>query len=385
MRRRTVLWLTALGVAGLGLAWVLRPAPVPVETAQVTRGPLRETLDEQGETQVRDRYVVAMPAAGALERVDLRAGDSVRAGAIVAWVGAAPLDPRTSGEASARLARARDAERVARAQVTAARAALEQAGRDRARAESLAVAELIAPEGRERAELALVARRQELEVADFRAQVAAHEREEAEAMLTGARTAPRGARVPLHAPVTGQVLRVLEASARVLPAGAPILELGDPARLEVRADYLSTDATRLAPGDSAWIEAWGGGAPLPARVRRVEPSGFTKISALGVEEQRVPVILDLDRGAAALGDRFRVEVRVIVWSAPAVLQVPVSALFRQDSTWCLYVVRDGRARRRTVEVGHRGAAAVEVLGGLTAGEEVIRYPGDQVADGTRVE
>lgn len=378
--RRVMQWAGGVGVIA-ALGWLfLRPETIEIETTVVRPGTLLATLDDEGETRVRDRYVVAAPVSGALARISLKAGDSVTAGQVVASLSPAPLDPRASEQAAARLDAAMDACRVAEAQVTAARAALAQARRSLLRADSLAISGLIAPEEREQAQLAVTSREQDLVVAEARSDAAEHD-------VTVARAAYRGASGPprvVHAPVGGRVLRVVEESERVVPVGAPLLEVGNPERIEIVADYLSSDAVRIAPGDTALILGWGDTVALRARVRLVEPSGFTKVSALGVEEQRVNVIADFLDPPGRLGDRYRVDVRVIVARADGVLLVPVAALFRENDEWRVFVVRDGRARQRSVTLGLRGTTEAEVTSGLAEGDVVVRFPGDRVEDGTRV-
>ncbi len=256
---------------------------------------------------------------------------------------------------------------------------MEQAQRARARAQELGAKGLLAPEERERAELDASSRQRELESADFQAQAAAHDVEIARAALLGDGSRP----VVLRSPVQGQVLRIPEVSERVAAAGTPLLEIGDASRLEVVADLISSDAVRVREGDPMRIEGWGGGA-LNGRVRRVEPSGFTKVSALGVEEQRVNVVGDFSDPPAGLGDRFRVELRIAVWENPSVLQVPGSAVFRVGDGWAVYLIAGDRARRRSVELGHRTPFEVEVLRGIDEGMIVIRDPSDRVTDGARV-
>ena len=368
------------------LVWRLRPTPLDVDTATVSVGPLRETIDQEGQTRVRDRYVVAAPVSGRLARVLFRAGDTVRQGETVAWLEPAPLDTRSRSEATARLGAAEDAREAANAAVRAAAAALDQAERALARAESLATQGHLAPAAREDAQLLATTRRRELEAATSRAQTAAHEVETARAALLAAspaRASP-GTRSAVRAPQSGRILRLLEESERVLPAGTPILELGDPGKLEIVSDLLSTDAVKVRAGDTMLVEDWGGDRPLRARVRLVEPSGFTKVSALGVEEQRVNVVADLVDSPGALGDRFRVEARVVLWGSDRALKVPVSALIRQGEAWAVFVVEGGRARSRPVTLGHRGSFEVEVASGLREGEEMIAYPSDLIRDGVRV-
>lgn len=373
----------ALGAAAVlvaaGAFALLRPVPMPVATVRAARGPMQVTVDEEGETRVRDRYVVAAPVAGRVARITLREGAAVVPGTTVARVFPAPLDPRGREQAAARVEAAGDAQRAADAAVAQARAALEQARRGSERAQRLAAQNLIAPEERERAELQETTRARELESADFRAQAAAHGVEEARAALVAGQSA-----VPLHAPVRGRVLRVPERSERVVPAGTPLVELGDPSKLEVVADLLSADAVNVKPGAVVLIEGWGGGAALRGRLRVVEPSGFTKVSALGVEEQRVNVIVDFVDPPGALGDRYRVEVKIIVWEGANVLRLPASALFRRGEGWSVFVVERGLARQRDVAVGHRNPFEAEIVQGLAEGDPVIRHPSDRVADGARV-
>lgn len=377
--KRVGLGVGAIVVAAGAFA-LLKPAPLSVETARAVRGPMRVTVDEEGETRVRDRYVVAAPVAGRVARITLNEGDSVAQGAEVARLFPAPLDARAREQGAARVAEAEDAHRAADAAVAQARAALEQARRTRTRAERLAAQNLIAPEERERAELEETTRARELESADFRAQAAAHDVEVARAALLGS----GGAATPLRSPACGRVLRISERSERVVPAGAPIVEIGDCAKLEVVADLLSSDAVKVKPGDPMLIEGWGGGRTLHGRLRVVESSGFTKVSALGVEEQRVNVIGDFVEPPDSLGDRYHVEVRIVIWEAKNVLTVPASALFRHGDGWSVFVVEQGRARQRDVQVGHRTSFEAEIAEGLAEGSVVIRNPSDRIAEGIRV-
>jgi HlyD family secretion protein len=365
-----------LSVAGVIV--LLRSGPVPIETARAARGPLQVTVDEEGQTRVRDRYVVAAPVPGRVARITLREGDTVAATTVVARMFPAALDARAREEAEARVRQAEDAQRAAAAAVAQARAALNQAVRTRSRAEDLAAKNLIAPEERERVELEEATRGSELESADFRAQAAAHDVEMARAVLR-----PGGPAILLRAPLRGRVLRVLEPSERVVSAGAPLVEIGDPARLEIVADLLSSDAVQVRSGDLVLIEGWGGGT-LRGRLRVVEPSGFTKVSALGVEEQRVNVIVDFADRTVPLGDRYRVEVRIVVWDGAKVLKLPGSALFRNGEGWSVFVVEGGRARRRDVTIGHHNPFETEIVTGMREGEVVIRHPTDRISDGVRV-
>lgn len=379
--RRRVLWIS-LGAVGVAVvAYGLRPTPVPVDVAPVARGPIVVTVDGEGRTRVRDRYVVVAPVAGRVSRIALEEGTSVARGAVVAELSAAPLDPRGREEAAARLRAAEDARRASAAAVTEAQAALAQARRNRARAESLFSMNALSVDQREQAALAETTAVQRLEAADFRGQAAAHDVEQARAAVSGAGASGR---LPLRSPVAGRVLRIPERSERVVAAGTPLLELGDPTRLEVVTDLLSEDAVKVRPGDRLIVDDWGGDRPLEAHVRLVEPAGFTKVSALGVEEQRVNVIAQLDRTPPQLGDGYRVEARVVVWEGPAVLKVPSNALFQDGDHWAVFLVRDGRARRQQVGVGHRNALEAEITDGLAQGDQVVRHPTDKLADGARV-
>lgn len=382
--QRVVKRLSLGALAALALAGtiaLLRPVPVAVETARATRGPMRETVDEQGQTRVRDRYLVTAPVAGRVARIALREGDRVTPGMVVAQVFPAPLDARAREQGAARVAAAEDARRAADAAAVEARAALEQARRTRQRTEQLAARNLIAAEERERAELDETTRARELESAEFRAQAAAHDVELARAaLLAGAGTV-----LPLRAPGCGQVLRIPERSERVVAAGTPLVELGDCASLEIVADLLSSDAVKVKAGDAMLIAGWGGDTTLRGRLRLVEPSGFTKVSALGVEEQRVNVIGDFLEPPGPLGDHFRVEVRIVIWEGRDVLQIPASAVFRHGDGWSVFVVDQGRARRRDVQVGHHTPFATEIVQGLAEGDAVIRNPSDRIADGVRVQ
>lgn len=377
---------SVLAVVGLVLlvAYALRPGALTVDTGRVTSGPLMTTVDAEGQTRVRDRYTVSAPVAGRLLRPTLKAGDRVTAGMMVASLEPAPLDSRALEQARTRIRAAEDAERVAAAGLVAARAALVQATRLRQRAESLAAKGLVAPEERERQELAELTSAREVEAADFRTQAAGHDVENARAALIASTGSGSGAPLAVRTPVSGQVLRLIEESERVVTAGAPIMEVGNPASIEIVADLLSADAVQVTPGDTILVEAWGGSTPLKARLRTVEPSGFTKVSALGVEEQRVNILADLLDNSERLGDRYRVEVRIVVWQGEKVLRVPVSALIRDAGGWAVYRVVKGRARLAPVEVGHRSNADAEVLRGLTEGEVVILHPSDRVAEGVRV-
>lgn len=391
--RRLATAAIVLVVAAL-LIWAFLPAPVPVEIASVSGGPLEVTLDEEGETRVRDRFIVSAPVAGRVLRLELEPGDPVRANRtlLATFQPAAPalLDARTRAELTARV-QATDAA-LERARAVAEQAAAERAQSERnlRRARELAQSGL-SPAGEfELAETAAQTRREAFEAAEAMVRSAEAERRAVRAQLqTG--SGRGGPAIELRSPIDGVVLRRIRESEAVVPQGEPLVEVGDIGRLEIVADYLSADAVRIRPGQRVHVERWGGGATLPGRVQRVEPSGFTKISALGVEEQRVNVIIDLDAPAGAptspgaqLGDRYRVEVRVVLSSSDRVLRVPVSALVRQGERWSVFAVEGGRAVTRPVEIGARNETFAEVRSGLADGAAVIAFPGEKVIDGVAV-
>jgi HlyD family secretion protein len=395
LRRQLVGLVAVLALATL-LWWALSPPAVPVQMDAVSRGPLQVTVDEEGETRVRERFVVAAPATGRLLRIRLEEGDAIASGDVLAQIVPAPLDPRDRAAAEARLGAAEDAKRGAAARDSLAAAALAQAERDLARTEQLRAAGARSDEQLERMRLERTRALREREAARFAVAAADHEAEAARAALMAARAsrgdpaspddpcASPGTCIDVHAPISGHVLRIREESERVVLSGAPLLELGDPRAIEIVVDVLSADAVRIRPGAELWVEDWGGARPLRATVRRVEPSGFTKISALGVEEQRVNVVGDFVDPPDGLGDGYRIEARIVVWQAEDVLRVPTSALFRHGEGWAVFVVDGAVARRREVEVGERGPFAAEVKAGLEAGERVVLHPSDRLRDGVRV-
>jgi HlyD family secretion protein len=382
----------ALTVAlAAALLLLLRPQPLDVDTAQVVRAPLDQTVVDDGRARVRERYTVSAPVAGTLARIDLNEGDVVEPGMIVARLLPIPsplLDPRARQVAEQRLASSIDAQKQADASVTRATAALEQAQREHTRVEALAKEGTLAPAVLEQAEADARMREAELASARFSEKVALHEIEQARAAVE--RFSPGGRssdEFNVTSPVHGEVLHVLHKSEGVVEAGRTLLEVGDPQALELVVDVLSQDAVSVRSGMPARLLHWGGEPPLAARVRRVEPSAFTKTSALGVDEQRVNVVLDPEGQRDAwrsIGDGFAAEVEITVWSKPDVVQAPTSALFRQGNGWAVFVVSGGRAVVRAVQAGHRGALQTEIVSGLVPGETVIVHPGASVHEGARV-
>ncbi len=392
-RRRR--WLPITGVVLLVTLIVigLWPRPLPVEQAVAARGPLLVTVDEEGQTRVRNRYVIASPAGGHLRRIEWKAGAVVEAGVTVLGVletgGADLLDARSLAQAQARVRGAENAREQASARHALAIATLDQARTELKRAQTLSEQNIIS---HQELELALTNERiaaQEERATGFGLKVADYELEQAQAVLV--RSEPSDGKesesMKIFSPVNGRVLRVMQESARTVPAGTPLLEVGDPTDLEVRIEVLSRDGVAITPGARVLLEQWGGEKPLDARVRLVEPSAFTKISALGVEEQRVYVIADFVDPVAVrptLGDGYRVEARIVRWSADNVLRVPAGALFQREGAWQTFVIEGSHAKLRGVTTGQSNGIETEITGGLAEGERVIIYPGDRVADGSRV-
>ena len=393
LRPRSIIFVVAVLVAlALALAWLFRPPAVAVEVARVTRGALEVAIEDEGQTRIHPRYVVAAPVGGRLSQLELDPGDRVEAGTVVAKLAPTPLDPRDRQQAEGRLSSARAGVREAEAYVAEVETALTQARSTLRRSRALFDAGQLAAEELDRATTEEKRLTRVLEGARQRAVAARFEVATARGALLDADS---GATIAVRAPTTGTVLRLYEDSERVVPAGAPLLEIGDPADLELVVEILSTDAVAIPPGAAMSVEI-GGGRRLAGRVREVEPAGFTKTSPLGVEEQRVRVVGELEPGSrnfggvgaigvrSEIGDRFRIRARIVLWRGEDVLQAPSGAVFRAGEGWGAYRVEGGRARLTLLELGHRGAEAVEVLSGIEAGDEVVLYPGAWVRDGSRV-
>jgi len=387
----------SLGVVLLGaFAWSMRPKSLVVEAGQVARGPLRVTIDGEGKTRVRDRFVVSAPLGGVLQRITLRPGDPVAEGAPVARIKSvepALLDVRARAQASSQVKAAQAALERATSAIQSAEVAVESAANDAER-ERILVAKGAGARARlDAAELLLKARNRELDASKFARETARFQLETERAMLGEGGGGGGSREVAVHAPIAGVVLRVLKESSEVVPAGTPLLEIGNLSTLEVVVDLVTTQAVEVRPGVPVVLAHWGGSAPLEGRVQRIEPSAFTKISALGVEEQRVNVVIELAAakapGAAPdpapLGDGYRLEAHIVVWESKDVLSVPLGALFRQGDEWAVFAIEAGRARRHLIKLGHRGERAAEVLGGLSAGQQVVLHPGDKLEEGQRVE
>lgn len=372
-------WLPyALGAVVVALiALGLRPKPAPVETARVTTGLLRATVSEEGKTRIKQRYVVASPVTGQLRRIPFKPGAEIVARetlvAVIDPLPSSPLDARNRALAEAR----RDA---ARSLLEKSRTAHDLARSELRRLEQMFAAKTISPQDLESAQMRETNAARD--VASAQGTLA-----QAEAELSTSTAAAKDAPIEVRSPVSGRVLRVFQESERAVTSGMPLVELGDPTDLEVVVEMLSRDGAAIPPGTPALLEQWGGATPLEGRVRLVEPAAFTKISALGVEEQRVNVVVDLTtplEQRRSLGDNFRVEARVVVWEDARALKVASSGVFRRGAEWAAYVVRDGRAQLVPIKVGRSSGPEMQVLGGLKEGDEVILYPGDRISDGQRV-
>jgi HlyD family secretion protein len=382
--RRRIMW-SGLGIGLIVLAWTIwLPSAIPVQTSKTVHGSMRVTVDEEGETRARDRFVVAAPIPGRMQRVELEQGDSVRKDQIVAKIQPLPLNQQQREEVLARVETAEANKRQADARAERAQEDYEQAQRDLKRAEHLE--KVISKEELEQARNKGLTSTKELEAAKFSAQAAASEVKVARAGLVGIEGGSLQPMViSIRSPVSGCVLQVVEKSERVVQAGVPLLVIGDPKNLEIVTDVLTTDAVNIKSGAPVDLQGWGGDHPLQARVRLVEPSGFTKVSALGVEEKRVNVIADFVDSPERLGDGYRVETSIVTWEASDVLKIPGGAAFREPDGWSVFVIESGKARRRAIEIGHRNQTEAEVLGGLTVGDEVILHPSNQLSDGVRVQ
>jgi HlyD family secretion protein len=374
-------------VVGTLAAVAMWPEAMAVDTATVARGPLQVTIDEDGETRVRDRFVITAPVAGRLQRIELEPGDRVLQGAVVvklAPLDAPLLDPRSRAELAAAAGAAEQAVGQARAEHDRAVALRDRAAAAERRLANLVAAGAVSREDYESAQTALETGRRSVEVAAFAVHRAEREWQLARTRLET--PANRGRLIDVPSPAAGVVLKRLRESESAVSAGEPLIEIGDPAQLEVVADFLSTDAVRIRPGAPVLIERWGGDQPLRGRVRRVEPSGFLKVSALGVEEQRVNVIMDFADEAAGcdLGDAYRVEARIIVSQQDDVLVVPVGSLFRRGDQWAVFVADEGVARLTAIEMGERNYDLAQVVRGLADGQRVVLHPPDTLVDGARI-
>lgn len=391
-RRRITLALLAVAVAA-GLYYGFRPQPVAVDMATVTRGVLRVTVQEEGKTRVQDRFVVSAPVAGYARRVDLKVGDVVKKGQPLVELEplrSMVLDPRSRAEAQARVAAAQARLHAAQAAARAAVTEAEHAKVAYRRVAKLCTVQCVSEQEKDTAKARWQVAQANRRSAESAVQVAHYELEAARTALRYSAAEQAGKvveQVTVTAPVDGRVLSIRHRSEGVVDAGKPLLDIGDPHRLEVQVDVLSADAVRIHPGTRVLLDRWGGPQSLHGVVRTVEPVAFTKVSALGVEEQRVLVIVDIESPPAewkSLGDGYRMEASFILWEKANVLQVPESALFRHGDGWAVFAVRNGRAELTQVQIGERNGLAAQVLAGLHEGTSVIIHPSDQVMDGVPV-
>lgn len=393
--RRIATWGLLAGFLLAGVGYAFWPRPVPVDLAVLKRGPMTVTVDEEGRTRVRDVFVVSSPVAGRVRRIESNVGDAVVAGkTVVAYIeptDPAFLDVRTEAEAKAAVQTAIAAKALAEAKLEQAQAELDFASTEVDRARRLISRKIISQRALDEAERS------------FRTRVAVVATAQAELKMRESEVVHARARlvspiqtqklhgtcecVPIPAPVSGRILRIVRESEGVVQGGEALMEIGNPQDLEIVVDFLSTDAVKVAPGQRVFVEEWGGEGTLAGTVRRVEPYGFTKVSALGIEEQRVNVIVDFTDPPARwerLGHGYRVELRVVLWETADVLPLPLTALFRDGERWAVFVVKDGRARRRHVSIGRRNGMEAEIKAGLVVGDEVVLHPSDRTVDGVRV-
>jgi len=395
-KRRLLLWGTLTVTLVAGLAWAFWPRAVPVDLVPVARGPLRVTIEEEGETRVRDVFVLSAPVRGRARRIESEVGDRVIAGeTVVAEI--EPIDPefldvRTEAESRAAVRAAEAARDLAVAELASAQAERDFARSEMTRIEGLFRRDAISERALDEAQRNLRTRQAAVATAEAELQRQSFELDQARARtVSPLQTRSREGQcecIPLHAPVSGRVLQILHESEGVVEAGAPLIEIGDPRDLEIVADLLSTDAVRAETGQRVLIEDWGGEGELQGVVRRIEPFGFTKVSALGIEEQRVNVVIDLvdpPERWQRLGHGYHVVVRIVLWEGEDVRKVPFTALFRDGDQWAVFVKTDGRAERRIVTIGHHNGLEAEIQHGLEEGEEVVLYLSDRVSNATRIE
>lgn len=389
LNRTTWAWIAVGALAAAALAWAFSPRPVEVEIATVKVGRFEQSIEEDGRTRLKDRFTVSAPVAARLARIALREGDPVAAGdtvAVLTPVMSSMVDARSRTEANARLRAAAAGVERAGARIAKARIALQEARLELDRSEKLAADGFVSASRLDGARLATGSAQRELDMAGAEREVAVHEQAQAAAALQPAAAGAAGRPLNVRAPVSGVVLRVVQTSEATVPAGAALMDIGDPSRMEVLSELLTTDAVLAQPGRPVVIERWGG-PPVEGRVRRVEPAAFTKVSALGIEEQRVNVLIDVTsppQAWRAMGDGFRVTARIITARADQATLVPVGALFPHGEGMAVYKLDGRRARLVPVQVAARNASDASVRGSLAVGDKVLIYPPAAVADGKRV-
>lgn len=367
-------------VAGILIA-VMIPSPLTVDSESIKRGELTVTLDGEGTTRVRDSFTVASPVNGRVERITLEEGDLVQKNSVVARVTPPPLNAREFEEAQARTRSAEAVLEAARAGERQVKVDLDRAARKFDRYRNLYRKGAVAAETFEDVRATWEALQKQHQAALLNVKSARYDLEAARSAID--QSVDRKT-VDILAPDSGKVLRVLEKSERVISAGTPLVEIGNPRDIEVVIDVLSTDAVKVEPGLMVQVEGWGGGAMLPGVVRTVEPAAFTKISALGIEEKRVNIIVDLEEPESNLGDNYRVQAKIILSRGDDILQVPVSSIFRSGKGWNVFVIKKGKAVKQPITIGQRGAYYAEVLDGLAEGDKVVVHPTNDLEDGMRI-
>jgi HlyD family secretion protein len=391
LRKHPLIALIAVVIALL-LAWGFQPQPVMVEAVPASRAPLTITIEEEGRTRVIDRYVIAAPVDGVTCRVELNVGDPVEQGQpllSITPMASQVLDPRSRAQARAAVEAAESALRAAEEQARAAEASEQLSAKELARLTPLLKQGAIAKEAYDKAQTGARTASANRRSADFSVEVAHYELEAARSVLEYRDESgfDNPEQVAVRSPINGRILKVDHECAGPVRTGEPLLEVGDPTALEIEVDVLSADAVKIKPGMMVLFDRWGGEGLLEGRVRIVEPVGFTKVSALGVEEQRVLIISDFTSDAALwqrLGDGYRVEASFILWHRDDVLQVPAGSLFRYRDGWALFAVTNGRAERRLVKVGQRNGVVAQILDGINEGDTVINHPSDEVDDRKRI-
>jgi len=391
--RRWIITFAITAVVLLTIVYGFMPKPVPVDLVKVSRGPLKVTVEEEGKTRVRDRFVVSAPVAGFMRRIKLEVGDRVQKGQTIIEVEPLKsnlLDPRSHAAAEAGVSGAEASLKVEQERVRAAAADAEYARRNLERIKKLYEGGYVARDAFEQAEAGAKRGEANLLSAESAVKVARFELDKARTALrhsAAENTGIQGKIVAIQAPVNGSVLKIYRESEGVVQSGEALIDIGDPEKLEVKVEVLSADAVKIKPKTPVLFERWGGNSTLSGRVRVVEPAGFTKISSLGVEEQRVLVIVDItssSQGEQSLGDGYRLEASFVIWEGKDVLQAPASALFRNKDGWAVFVVKNNKALKREVKIGQRTGLAAEILSGLAEGEDVISHPDNSIGDGSRV-
>ncbi len=391
--RRRILIITVSVAVILLLVYGFMPKPVYIDSAQAKKGTMRVTVDEEGKTRVKDRFVVSAPVAGYLRRIELEVGDEIKKGQVVAELEplrSSVLDPRSRAEALAAVSTAQATLNAVKEEERSAEAAAEYAKKNIERQKRLFESGYVAKDTMEQADADAKKTEAARLSAEARVKAARAELERTRSLLGHSAadgTVDRERIVSVKAPAAGRLLKIHHESEGAIAGGEPIIDIGDPGTIEVKAEVLSADAVKIKPGASVLFERWGGSEPLSGVVRIIEPEAFTKISSLGVEEQRVLVIADITSVPEAwkrLGDGYRVEASFVIWEGRDVLQVPSSALFRKGEGWAVFVVDNNRARLKEVVVGHRNGLAAEIVSGLAEKDQVITHPDDAVKDGIRV-